>query len=1259
MSTNQVDLQEVIKKEREEIANRRELVFNENSVSSENLTALSLSGGGIRSACFSLGLLEGLDQLPYPVSPEGKSKCAARRARGNHLELFDYLSSVSGGSYAAGHLATAMLSPKTTPEQKAIEESDSSGNDRSSDGGCEWFGKVSLTSKTIPGWLWGMGVWFLGVAFQLLKTVSLLLVLLTLVAFGMRILDAPDTMRFCNVLGLDSDVKRGLAPFGFTLWFFLVAYAIHVSKWRKHLTPIWTLFTAIIVTLYVFIVWSTHDEYPRLTAPLSFLTHYWFLMALTVPVVAVLLAILLIRSAKGIFASFGSRATGEQAEEGRPGGTFSDWLLTKLHKVPLIPMLFQRLSKLLELSLSLVSRLRSNPVASWLLSKVRSAYELFLHHAKWLYEVLLSKPRKVLLIPMLALLFCLAGLVRTGDIYLAPPHDPSERLLEEQLQKSRELSEVGTWVYRLALSALATTSLVFLFPKSLFRSVRKVEEHQASQNKSSGWLQLRARGWKTIFSVVIFLCSYGFVLLVIFVLFGLVVGENVSRYFEWRENVPLAALHPSDFRDSDRAWERIKRDADEFERPNLPRPPWGNIASRLMDVRQRTAKDETGREVDLSMEREMGLATKIRILESQPWAIRLVPLSGLINLRSAWTNQTHDPGCSGKDLYDAKFDESRLQVLLTRRIAEDVLSDPKLYRDLPTFEQAFPPDGRDESQRKSELRAWNRYLEQARFLEKIEPSWGKTEAAIRNNNRDALRLYLGDLMRDRHDKVVFASIVWAEDQWTRIRIVLIAGLFWLLCCAVDVNTFSLQRFYRGHVIDGWVKIQEKEEVERWLYETAPTYRGWEFQNSDRCAGENAGPMKRRSPLLLFNATLEGNRSLGDEPCLTEHIFTFSPIASGSGETKYWLNGPDGRNGLERRSFLDIGNIVATSGAFLSPGNVANPALSAILHLLNIQTGYWARDPNAYEKRSLFESLKFHMFQSLGIDCEKDSRYMLTDGAHAEGLGLYVLFQRRCSLIVASDCSQEDSSEKAVRRFDALIQVLQQARVDGIEVGPFLSSRAYLHWLDSGWFAQDGGDRKDCLRARTTGLDLVRPKEKESDRPKEKDSEKDRASAPAPPETNGKALSPAGREAADDGARFAQEHYVFAQIVYPGGSRGLLVYLRPSLTGDEGDSLLHGVADSRFPDDDPLDQFYTPMKMSTYRLLGRHIAEELMHDPVMRRALSSIIAGGPATEAPTHRKDSSIKATCDSYCGVMDSCGADKPCVWNHQRMFRPPVQTGG
>ncbi|SDP69489.1 Patatin-like phospholipase [Rhodoferax sp. OV413] len=73
------------------------------------VTGLALSGGGIRSATLSLGMLQAL-------------------ARGNALQQFDYLSTVSGGGYAGGFLCSLFIPEKvrqgnpTAPSQAELQQ---------------------------------------------------------------------------------------------------------------------------------------------------------------------------------------------------------------------------------------------------------------------------------------------------------------------------------------------------------------------------------------------------------------------------------------------------------------------------------------------------------------------------------------------------------------------------------------------------------------------------------------------------------------------------------------------------------------------------------------------------------------------------------------------------------------------------------------------------------------------------------------------------------------------------------------------------------------------------------------------------------------------------------------------------------------------------------------------------------------------------------------------------------------------------------
>jgi hypothetical protein len=1264
-SPDPVDLCELLNKEKEAIKKSREgIYFEKKKIKrgrtriykvrlSTNLTGLSLSGGGIRSACFNLGLLEGLDRLECNDALAEKLKPTADTGgRHNNLELFDYVSSVSGGSYAAGHLATAMLSPNTGMRTDSGAKFDTP----------EWLGKVPLTSKTVPGWLWGVGVWFLGVAFQLLKTGSLLLCSLALLAFVMRTLDSRDAIRLCEVYGLDTDVERGFIPFWFALGIFLVGYWIKALKQRKWLVRLWFGSALVLLLVYVVIImlslWS-HDHLwlrdnflfyrsfkdPRVDelSPLSFRIQYFFLMVFPGITAAVCLAMI----------------TGQALT----------WLWHRLVRA-------LRLDGRFEGFLGRVGgQAQQDQTVSWVTTEP-------------------AQLRRFLLVPVLVALFCLAGLVTTGDIGLTSNEDGAAKLSASQ-QRSRELAETTNFIYRTALSLLGLTSLVFLFPRNLFKSARKVED-RASGRAEAPSAVLKRWGLEPVFRVVVFLCSYGFVLLVIFVLYSTVAGENVSGYYEWRDDLPFATFHQDDFKNQSQAWELIALDAAKVPDsgpPDLSALPtgWEPLATRLMAVRKKHFHYDEGRvcgdevrkwetEEEFSLEQDRADATALRAWSSLPWIVRLFPWFVQFGPKTPWSQAGFDIEGDVWRPYALNAAQFRTGERLASRIAGAVLSDPYLYLDVPDAPPEAAPS-EQESERDPDLKerylarvkSFATYRARAKSLATldstnpmIQAEKPAIQAAIRNNNRRALQLYLPDYVRDRNDKVIFASIVWAEDQWTRLRIVLIAGAIWILCCAVDVNSFSLQKFYRGHVIDSWVKIPAGKNAKRWLHQTMNTYRGHEFGMQPHRA------MERRAPLLLINATLEGNRSLGDEPDLSRHIFTFSRIASGSGATRHWLNGIDGRRSLARRSHLDIGNIVATSGAFLSPGTIANPALSAILHLLNIQTGYWAQDPTTFDIRSPKESLLFHISQSLGVDCEGDSRFMLTDGAHVENLGLYVLLQRRCSLIVASDCSQEDHSDDAHRRFDALIHVLQQAHVDGIEVSPFFNSRGYRHWLKTGDIPKDGGDfGKDCHHNKSVGLDLLLPHGPPPSEPSSPWSAiasaiavawpPNRSASEPSPRPEG-ATSPAHMngappdhtdvDAVNARAAFAQEHYLFAQIVYPDKSRGLLVYLRPTLTGDEGDSLLHGAAGTRFPDDDPMDQFYTPAKMNTYRLLGRHAATELMHDPVMIDAFTRIAQGQLAGKSPDHNLEDSAKEECATQCKKIGLSA----CVGGRQRIFRPTVR---
>jgi hypothetical protein len=98
---------EVFKEEWREIHQRRLCYGAETEFDGRhaprNLAGLALSGGGIRSATFSLGLLQGLHELKL-------------------LHLFDYLSTVSGGGYVGGWWSAWLSRDERCTEKAAVTQ---------------------------------------------------------------------------------------------------------------------------------------------------------------------------------------------------------------------------------------------------------------------------------------------------------------------------------------------------------------------------------------------------------------------------------------------------------------------------------------------------------------------------------------------------------------------------------------------------------------------------------------------------------------------------------------------------------------------------------------------------------------------------------------------------------------------------------------------------------------------------------------------------------------------------------------------------------------------------------------------------------------------------------------------------------------------------------------------------------------------------------------------------------------------------------
>ena len=242
--------------------------------------------------------------------------------------------------------------------------------------------------------------------------------------------------------------------------------------------------------------------------------------------------------------------------------------------------------------------------------------------------------------------------------------------------------------------------------------------------------------------------------------------------------------------------------------------------------------------------------------------------------------------------------------------------------------------------------------------------------------------------------------------------------------------------------------------------------------------------------------------------------------------------------------LELGSTMAISGAALSANMGSNTVrlLSPTLALLNIQLGYWLRNPRhlatlRWKVIRPFQDIiyrvlgKFFLIVEMFNFLHENSPFVyLSDGGHIENLGIYELLKRGCRLIIAIDAEADPDISCA-----SLLKLERYARID-------LGIRIILPWEEI------------ARRNRETNL----------------------AVDPATPE---------------EAQRYHGPHCAVGQILYEGGAKGILLYFKSSLSGDEKDYLLDYKKRNRdFPHETTGDQFFTEEQFEVYRALGYHVVD---------------------------------------------------------------------
>lgn len=266
--------------------------------------------------------------------------------------------------------------------------------------------------------------------------------------------------------------------------------------------------------------------------------------------------------------------------------------------------------------------------------------------------------------------------------------------------------------------------------------------------------------------------------------------------------------------------------------------------------------------------------------------------------------------------------------------------------------------------------------------------------------------------------------------------------------------------------------------------------------------------------------------------------------------------------------LAIGTWCAISGAAFTTGHGQGTSLglSLLMTLANVRLGYWWSSPGyaAFQAESRRDMVRHRMedvnarvrtltqkliYRELlgryrGVE---ERRWYLSDGGHFDNTGVYQLIRRDMPFVVLADFGADPDYQ-----FNDLANLVRKARID---------FSAEIEMIQSEWLATHlppslrpyFGTQEDFQRKRNDGS---RPEGKVGEHP----------------------------------------YALLAQIRYVSGATGMLLVLKPRMSGHEPTDLLSYYQENpTFPEQTTLDQFFDEAQWESYRKLGETMGKVLFDD----------------------------------------------------------------
>jgi glycerophosphoryl diester phosphodiesterase len=241
----------------------------------------------------------------------------------------------------------------------------------------------------------------------------------------------------------------------------------------------------------------------------------------------------------------------------------------------------------------------------------------------------------------------------------------------------------------------------------------------------------------------------------------------------------------------------------------------------------------------------------------------------------------------------------------------------------------------------------------------------------------------------------------------------------------------------------------------------------------------------------------------------------------------------------------LGMAMAISGAAANPnmGRATSPALAFLMTVFNVRLGWWVGNPRkkGVTKPSPRLGLWYTALELFGGANDRKKFVNLSDGGHFENLGVYELIRRGCRYIVVCDAGQDG-------RFlcEDLATLVRQCRTDfGVEIDIAIDRICERNAA--------GLSQTHCVVGKIHYLNIPRR------------------------DAKGRLMNE------DEGPLLRGSR--------PAHEEGYLIYIKPSLTGDEAQDLLeYSRRIPQFPHQSTADQWFDESQFESYRKLGMHIGE---------------------------------------------------------------------